>query len=212
MCIISCAHDDMGCFMKCSQDYQANLGQCPCQPGCPNACPCPVYECPVTTTTTPVTTTTAESVKTQVLILNTYKPVNVPVITNAQGREDRNFYFLMGENTEVKYSCALTFRNENYVFGGLDEKRQISKIVNCQLKNIGQLEFDHYYGGCANVADEKIYLCFNFATDDAKKCRVASSPASQFEEIAQSVSEHRWTRVAASQCKILLGYKGLKLF
>ena len=63
-------------------------------------------------------TTTAASPKSNILILNTWYRVNVPVITNASGLEDRLFKFQFGNETEVYQSCSITWRNEHYVFGG----------------------------------------------------------------------------------------------
>ena len=149
------------------------------------------------------TTTTAQSPRTDVLILNTYDTrLNVPVITNSSGREDRNFYFLLGENTQVYGSCSITWRNEHFVFGGSSEKKQISQIIGCELKRVGSLAFDHHYGACTTVSGSLIYLCFNSASGDYNKCRMAISPLGQFEETNPSTNDHRYTRVAASECKL----------
>ena len=67
------------------------------------------------------------------------------------------------------------------------------------MKQIGQLEFDHYSGGCANVRNQIVYLCFNFDKEDVRICRLASSPTGQFEKIAESFHNHDGTRIAASE-------------
>ena len=73
------------------------------------------------TTSAPTTAfTTAPSSTTDVLILKSY---DVPVLTNANGKDDRDIDFIMGENTDVFYSCSLTWRGEHYVFGGYNYKR-----------------------------------------------------------------------------------------
>ena len=169
--------------------------------GCPNGCPCDDYICPTTTPSTSTTTTTA-SANADVLILNTYNINNVPVVTNAAGLDDRNICFEFGDDTEVLYSCGLTFRNNYFVFGGGSFETQISQIIDCQLKRIGTLAFDHRQGGCANVRNNLIYLCFNDNSSDRKKCRVANSPTDQFEQIADSTYEHRLIRIAASDSKL----------
>ena len=46
-----------------------------------------------------------------------------------------------------------------FVLGGENEKRQISKIDQCELKRIGDLSFEHDNGGCT-VALQSIILCF----------------------------------------------------
>ena len=157
------------------------------------------------TTTTPKTTAIPKP-KTEILVLNTADKRNVPIITNASGREDRNFTFGM-ENIEVYRSCGLTYRGEHYIFGGLNNKTQISKIEGCQLMSIGQLTFSHEFGACANVADNQIYLCFHDGNSaDYKKCRVASSPLGILASITDSIEQHRGARIAASDCEFQFIY------
>ena len=81
------------------------------------------------------------------------------------------------------------------------KSRQVSKIIGCELKQIGQLGFNHYSGGCANVQNEYVYLCFNFDKEDIKTCRMALSPTGQFEKVAESFYNHDGTRIAASESK-----------
>ena len=82
--------------------------------------------------------TTAPSVCMDVLILNTCSPSNLPMITNADGKQETLLSFTMGANTQVDRSCSMTWKGEHYVFGGDDERRQVSKIVGCELRNIGK--------------------------------------------------------------------------
>ena len=85
-------------------------------------------------------------------------------------------------------------------------------IDDCTLKLVGQLAFNHHKGGCANVDDRLIYLCFNYESDDKKKCRYSSSPLGEFEQISDSNHEHAYTRIAADKCKFHIidhGYKYL---
>ena len=71
------------------------------------------------------------------------------------------------------------------------------------MKIVGKLKFQHAKGACANVAEEEIYLCFNTnVTSDARKCRKASSPLSEFEETRHSTAKHKNTRIAASESKL----------
>ena len=90
-------------------------------------------------------------------------------------------------------------RNEIIVFGGETQKRQISKLIDCRLKNIGQLNFDHAYGACANIADQLIYLCFNWNETDRRKCRFGLYPRDDFQEIDKSVHNHDHIRLGASE-------------
>ena len=54
-----------------------NVDNCPCNEGCPNGCPCPVYQCP----------------SSSVLILHTYDAPNtqasVPILADLNGNVDR---------------------------------------------------------------------------------------------------------------------------
>ena len=63
----------------------------------------------------------------------------MPILTNSNGKDDRDIDFIIGDNTEVYNSCSLTWRGEHYVFGGWNQRRQISKIVGCELRTIGKL-------------------------------------------------------------------------
>ena len=55
---------------------------------------------------------------------------------------------------------------------------------------------------CESVDDDKIYLCVNDNSTDAKTCRLASSPTGQFDEITESSLNHQWSRIAAADCKL----------
>ena len=101
------------------------------------------------------------SPRNDVLILNTREPVNIPLVTNAAGDVDRDIYFSIDNDAEVYESCSLVWQNELYVYGGYSKKRQISKVNACVLEKIGELTFNHNKGDCINVADERIYICFN---------------------------------------------------
>ena len=207
----------MACFAKCGEDYQNNLKKCPCQAGCPSACPCPEYECPTpttttTATTTALTTTTAPPQLTNVLILNTRTPDNVPIITNSNGFSDKNFFFMMGKGTEVSFSCSVTWRGKHYVFGGNSKQTQISKITSCKLTNVGQLPFRYRNAACTNVADQYVYLCFPDIINEHNKCRKSTSPIGQYEDVSSSTYSHRATRIAANTRKIYFTCKKSSFF
>ena len=73
-CYTEC-HEDEYCITQCVRDYDYNTYHCPCNGGCPDGCPCPVYDCPgYTTTQTTVTTltTTQETTTDRVSLLNWY--------------------------------------------------------------------------------------------------------------------------------------------
>ena len=204
-CLTSCQPSDLFCLATCGREYETNLETCPCQIKCPNGCPCPEYNCPnINGTTTPITTTaqtTLVDVKTSVLVLSTSDRTNPPVITDANGRFDtNNFLFMYGENTWAHYSCSLTFRNQFYLFGG-DQgyTRQISRLNGCSIERIGSLDFESSWGGCANVNDDRIYLCFSRDKDDYRTCRYAVDPVGEFTIAEQSLHPHQGIRIAASE-------------
>ena len=103
----------------------------------------------------------------------------------------------MDDDTEVVYSCSITWHNELYVFGGSSMKTQISRVNNCHLERVGNLEFDHSRGDCVNVADERIYLCFG-RYEESDLCRVGSTPLGHFTVITPSNHKHARTRIATN--------------
>ena len=117
---------------------------------------------------------------------------------NVEYAED-DFEFSLGANTEVYYSCSLTWRGRFFVFGGDKQKKQISIINGCRLERVDSLDFDQTYGGCANVNDQSIYLCFNREPADNKKCRVANDPFGTFQEIEETAYNHKETLIGASR-------------
>ena len=137
-----------------------------------------------------------------VLILSTFRPASVPVLTNSAAHVDKDLNFEIDDKAQVFKSCSLTWQNELFVFGGDNEKKtQISKVTSCRLELIGQLAFNHIYGDCVNVSNKKVILCFNnerVAPGDYKKCRMASSPTDTFSEMALSQYKHRNTRIATN--------------
>ena len=75
------------------------------------------------------------------------------------------------------------------------------------MLHIGELAFDYIAGGCANVNNEKILLCFNLnwnGSSDADKCRSLPSPTGLFADIPSSNYKHRFTKIAASNSKFLI--------
>ena len=201
-CVVECSIGDFLCLAVCLRDYETSLETCPCKSECPNGCPCAFYEC-VETTTIATTQTTPVKPENSVLVLSTFEGYKPPVITDANGREDYNFLFRFAENTSAYGSCSLMFKNELYVFGSEngDFYRQISKLVGCQLRRVGNLDFDHNRGACTNFNDEKVFLCFNDQSTDWKKCRFAEGPNEVYTETASSVYEHEYGNIAASKSK-----------
>ena len=140
-----------------------------------------------TTTTTKITTTSTilsqskmqTPNKPSILVLNTKSLSNKPLLIDSNG--ELNEYLSFQNHAHVYGACSLTWKNEHYVFGGRIKKTQISKIVKCSLQPIGHLRamgtFPHYHGGCANMNDQYIYLCFSSEhKQDIRKCHVANNP------------------------------------
>ena len=128
------------------------------------------------------------------LILSTKYAASVPIITNAAGKDDRSIDFSIDDDAEVDESCSIIWNNDLYVYGGKRKKTQISKVTKCRLEKVGTLAFAHSNGDCLNVADEQIYLCFDYWTK--KTCRMGSSPMGHFTAITDSNYDHQMTRIA----------------
>ena len=119
--------------------------------------------------------------------------------------------FDFGIGTEVEHSCSLQWRNNFYIFGGRNEKRQLSMInrVNNRLERKGSLDFDFYLGGCTVLNQTTFVLCFDFNEKDV--CRqsnnsLGSVPGS-FTELAKSNYEHRLTKISSFEGKKFFFWK-----
>ena len=144
---------------------------------------------------------------TDILILSTSSIVNLPVLTDSNGKNERDLDFIINLNTEVYHSCSLTWRGEHYVFGGHRMRQQIAKIHDCALMKIGKLQHNFIEGACSNVADQYIYLCFGIEAGERKRCRKLTSPTGTNMEIDLSFYPHAKTRIASSSRKISIHVK-----
>ena len=156
-------------------------------------------------TTTAVTTKKLS--ETGILVLSTKKSSHVPLVISLNGdRIDKpNFKLRDSSEKEVFGSCTVNWKNQHYIFGGITEMRQISKIEDCKLKNIGKLAFYHRFGTCATVSNDVIYLCFNHwpATGTSRAttmnlCRTSQSPTGIFTDITKSLYEHPQAKIVNS--------------
>ena len=131
-------------------------------------------------TTEPQTTTINNSIsaeRTSMLILSTKKKANYPVVLNVKGESYRPFNFELGNAVTVSWSCSLTWKNNFYIFGGWgDQNKQISKLVGCKMTRLGSLSFDFYAGGCANMNNRRLFLCFDYS--HTRDCHYADEPES----------------------------------
>lgn len=173
------------------------MNNCPCNAKCPNGCPCPNYECPITTTTMPTTTTALGKPNDSVLILNTARAANPPIMTNLDGREHTNFWFKFENGTQAHGSCAMLFYGQFYIFGGFDNKQQISTLAECSVKRLGSLPFVFEKGACTS-AQQRIYLCFEDSSD-YQTCRVADNPLGPFQEIDKSIFRHNGIQIVSNE-------------
>ena len=121
------------------------------------------------------------------------------MLIDASGRHDSNFFMVFDENTQVYGSSSVTWRNQFFVFGGKNNKRQISKLSEYKLTSVGKLAFKHYRAASTIAGNDLVYLCFNSDnTNDYKKCRTASGPLGNFTETPHSTYSHKLTKVASS--------------
>ena len=95
-----------------------------------------------------------------------------------------------------------------FIFGGhqLNSRmsKQVLKIDDCEIKEIGLLSFELVNGGCA-VANEEIFLCFSLTSAwDTKvwhRCRKSKEPVTGYETLPLSSYPHRYTKFATSEGK-----------
>ena len=73
---------------------------------------------------------------------------------------------------------------------------QISKLTGCGFTRIGNLNFNFPYGGCFSTPNE-IVLCFSSLETD--QCRRGTDPLGEFETISNSVYQHSYIRLSASE-------------
>ena len=149
---------------------------------------------------------------TSVLILNTYSDyqhpnINIPIITDLTGTVKSggtDFDFEYGTETQVMYSCSITWKGAFYIFGGYPEKTQISVVDNCKLTRVGTLPFELYEGACTNVNNEEFYLCFD--GKNPYKCYKGTEPDGSFSSIADSRKSHEYSRIANNQGRLKFSF------
>ena len=150
------------------------------------------------------------SAKSSVLVLNTQGyadqfPYNKPILTDLNGTAMNCPAFTIADNVEVSGSCAVTYQDHFYVYGGYNHKRQIAKVTDKSLRKVGSLPFDFTSGGCSSTTD-KIILCFH-DDGDGRTCNKTTNPIGQFEETSKSIHEHRRIKFASSECRFLYKHR-----
>ena len=63
---------------------------------------------------------------------------------------------------EAAISCSATINGEFYIFGGRTRRRQISKIIDCSLKRVGDLPYELLFPACGTFKfpEERAMMCF----------------------------------------------------
>ena len=123
------------------------------------------------------------------------------LVVDSIGRRDTLPCFTKDPEFSAYQACGLTWQNKFYTFGGYYSKRAIIQLSGTHLKNIGSLSFNFYYGGCANMNDQKIFLCFRPET--SYQCHTTTSVSEEFAAIEPSNYPHRITRISASSCELI---------
>ena len=110
---------------------------------------------------------------------------------------EKQIDFTFSSGTEVDFSCSIVWRDEMFVFGGSKKRQQISKVENCRLISIGQLNFSMNYGACTNVGNELVFICFHDRDDSTtyRRCLKATEPMATFREARDSIHTHSETRI-----------------
>ena len=109
-----------------------------------------------------------------ILAINTHSGNKLAYSIDPQGGYMQLRSFEFGDDTEVFLSCSLQWKNQYYVFGGLNEKTQVSMVIDFRLERKGRLAFNFDIGGCTVLEQLIIVLCF---TDkEGKLCRQSKTP------------------------------------
>ena len=64
------------------------------------------------------------------------------MLINSTGQQKESACFERDKNTEAFYSCSIQWKNKLHIFGGLNEKRQISRLTGHKLERVGSLAFE----------------------------------------------------------------------
>ena len=102
---------------------------------------------------------------------------------------------------DIVGSCSLVWRGEMFLFGGNDYRPEIYVVDGCGLKGTQvRLNFDMYFGACAQRDNSEIFICFpDVSNDDTKqRCWRATDPLKKFEPLTNSNYDHRATQIAVT--------------
>ena len=185
------------CQYECEIEYNHGVHDCPCNAGCPNGCPCPNYDCDVN----------LDRTFDSVLLLNE----QTAVLRSLEG-DVFDFDYSVDDASYAYGHCSIVFNNENFILGWVlnfdykyfflgrslsrTHKQQISKLVGCDLRRIGTLNFDIGYNQSCATGNGKIFVCFGISQRDL--CYRSTDPLGQFTSIGRSSYGHYDTNIAAS--------------
>ena len=85
------------------------------------------------------------------------------MLINSAGEQEELSCFKRQDATEAWFSCSVSWKNQLFIFGGYEEKTQISRLIGYKLKHVGDLTFNHHSGACSVMDNRYIFLCFNLA-------------------------------------------------
>ena len=133
------------------------------------------------------------------------------MLINSAGQQQELACFERDDTTDATGHCSINWQNELFIFGGVNEKRQITRLSGYKLERVSDLLFDLESGACSAMANKFIFLCFD--TNDAKRCRRSTGPLHDFSEVALSTHDHRLIQTSCSDSKFLLvSYRYYNLF
>ena len=131
------------------------------------------------------------------MALNTLYDTNQAVLVNITDGSTQLDSYTFPRGSEVDHSCTLIFKNEVYIFGGGDRKRQISQVSDCRLTRIGSLTFDFTSRACTTIHESTLMLCFD-ADVEGRVCRLADKPTGLFNKIIDSNFHHYDSKIASN--------------
>ena len=113
--------------------------------------------------------------------------------------------FEFNDDTVVYNSCSLRWKNLNYVFGGINQERQVSMVNGYRLERKATLDFDFRKGGCTVLNEQIVVLCFH--RYETKVCRQSNNPLALFAKLPDANYKHYAIRTASYDGKKILFIK-----
>ena len=105
--------------------------------------------------------------------------------------------FEFGKDTEVHGSCSVQWQNQHYVFGGQNQKRQVSLIIDNRLELKGTLDYTpDSLLACTVLNQVSIVLCFG-ESGKRNLCRQSKNPLEPFTKLPTSTYDHSYIRLAS---------------